>query len=299
MKIEYKDINFRGSSLLIIDKANEILDDYRSQGFNLTLRQLYYQFIAGDLFDETWIDKNTGSTNNERSYKRLGGIVNNGRLAGLIDWDYIVDRTREVKRNSHWNSVSEILESVSEQYRIDRWDEQKTRVEVWIEKDALIDVIGVVCRSFDVPYFSCRGYVSQSAMWEGSQRIFSYMTDTVILHLGDHDPSGIDMSRDIQDRMNMFEVEDVCEVRRIALTMDQIRELSPPPNPTKITDSRSGGYIKKYGNDCWELDALEPRYIQNLVEDNIRSCMDEHRMSFAIETENEGKDKLRELADNQ
>lgn len=297
MKRRYKDVNFRSSTLEIIREANEILDDYREQGFDLTLRQLYYQFISRDMFDETWIDKKTGSTNNERSYKKLGEIINNGRLTGLIDWNSIVDRTRSIKINSHWESVSDILHASASQYHVDRWDEQETRVEVWIEKDALIDVVASVCGELDVPYFSCRGYVSQSAMWRASRRIDELDCEVIVLHLGDHDPSGIDMSRDIQDRLSMFEVGNVCEIRRIALTMEQVEELNPPPNPTKITDSRSNEYIARYGSDCWELDALEPSYLVNLIDSNVRRYIDIDMMDNMVRREEQGKRLLRKFAD--
>lgn len=78
----------------------------------------------------------------------------------------------------------------------------------------------------------------------------------VILHLGDHDPSGIDMTRDISDRLELFGAD--VEVKRIALNWDQIDEFTPPPNPAKLSDSRAGAYIAEYGDESWELDALEP-----------------------------------------
>jgi len=260
-KICYREKNFRKKTRDIIQKANEIIETYSEQGFDLTLRQLYYQFVARDLFPNT-----------ERSYNMLGCVVNDARLAGVIDWDSIVDRTRGVKGNAHWKSPQEIIKSCAKQYKIDKWDNQEYEVEVWIEKDALVGVISSVCRELDVDYFSCRGYVSQSEMWGAGYGRFN--KPTIIFHLGDHDPSGIDMTRDIQERLNMF-AEDVVEVKRIALNQDQIKKYNPPPNPAKVTDSRYESYRELYGDESYELDALEPRVLESLVRKHVLEVRDE------------------------
>ena len=124
------------------------------------------------------------------------------------DWDAIVDRTRNVRTNSHWTTPKSILQSAAHSYLEDRWENQAWRPEVWIEKDALVGVISGICEEYDVPYFSCRGYTSQSAMWQaGHGRLRRNNQDgqtTLIIHLADHDPSGIDMTRDVDDRLTLF-----------------------------------------------------------------------------------------------
>jgi len=265
-KIRYIKKKFSVATRGVIDKANEIIAEYEAQGFALTLRQLYYQFVARDLIP-----------NNQKSYKNLGSIINDGRLAGLIDWNHIEDRTRELRGNSHWETPWEIVKSAAQSYKIDMWARQKYRPEVWIEKDALIGVIEGVCRRLDIPYFSCRGYTSQSEMWAGAQRIerwakFGRQTP-IIFHFGDHDPSGKDMTRDIVDRLSLF--MGGVKLERLALNMDQIKRYSPPPNPAKITDSRAAAYIAEFGDDSYELDALEPKVIVGLIEENVNRLKDE------------------------
>ena len=248
----------------LIDMAEQICRDYATQGFDLTLRQLYYQFVARDVI-----------ANKQTEYKRLGGIINDARLAGLLDWDYIVDRTRNLRGLSHWDNPHSVIRSAASGYRTERWADQPHRVEVWIEKDALVGVIAGVCQRYDVDYFSCRGYTSQSELWGAAQRMISYQDagqKSVIIHLGDHDPSGVDMTRDIRERLALFEAD--VEVRRIALNMDQIEEHQPPPNPAKLTDSRATGYIREYGRSSWELDALEPTLLDRLIEEEIWTCRD-------------------------
>ncbi len=111
-----------------------------------------------------------------------------------------------------------------------------------------------ICEELDVPYFSCRGYTSQSEMWAAAQRLLGYIwakqrQHVTILHFGDHDPSGIDMTRDIRERLSLFCGGEGFAVRRIALNMDQVRQYDPPPNPAKLTDTRVDAYLRKYGDD--------------------------------------------------
>lgn len=280
-RIAYVPKNFSDGSMEIIARANQICTDYAAQGFDLTLRQLYYQFVSRD-----WL------ANRQTEYKRLGSIINDARLAGLIDWDYIVDRTRNLRDLAHWTTPEEIIQAVARQYRHECWEDQQYRVEVWIEKDALVGVIQGVCQRNDVPFFSCRGYTSQSELWGAAMRLKGYEQDgqeTVVIHLGDHDPSGIDMTRDIQDRLRLFGAK--TEVRRIALTMAQVDQYQPPPNPAKLTDSRAEGYIEEHGDESWELDALDPATLDTLIQGEIESWRDDRswRESVARQEEQRGR----------
>lgn len=273
--IKYEDWNPTDESLAVVHQADRIATQYAAQGYNLTLRQLFYRFVATDLLPNT-----------QRSYKRLGDLVNKGRLAGLISWDHIEDRTRNLRALPTWATPAEIMEGARRQYREDVWTTQDLRIEVWVEKDALVDVIGRAANQWDVPFFSCRGYVSQSEMWAAGQRIIErfeadHFQSTLILHLGDHDPSGIDMTRDIEERIGMFTGWGDFEVRRIALNMDQIDAYQPPPNPAKLTDSRAGDYISRFGSSSWELDALEPSVLDDLIQTEIAEWVDMERLEVA------------------
>lgn len=305
-KILYKAKKFGPQSLATITQAIQILESYEAQGYDLTLRQLYYQFVSRALIK-----------NSDREYKRLGEVVNDARMAGLIDWKHIVDRTRNLKSVSHWDNPRDIIRTSASQFRTDKWRAQNVRVEVWIEKDALVGVIEGVCRSLDVPFFSCRGYTSQSEMWSAAQRLGSYLLDedhpkeaVVILHLGDHDPSGLDMSRDIEDRITRFLAQDAFNadlvdaagayrwardrfrLDRLALNMDQIEQYEPPPNPAKLTDSRGAGYVEAHGYESWELDALEPSVIGELIEDAVVAERDEALWDQELAIEEEHRDAL-------
>lgn len=286
-KQKYVDIKFRDKSLELIQLVNSVIVEYEAQGYELTLRQVYYQLVARGYIP-----------NNERSYKNLGNLINDGRLAGLIDWFAIVDRTRYIRNNSHWESPESVIESAKYSYMLDRWEQQPNYVEVWVEKDALIGIISQICRKLDVPHFSCRGYTSQSEMWSAAQRFKRqyYREGRYIIHLGDHDPSGIDMSRDIQERLELFGAD--VEVKRVALTMDQIATYNPPPNPTKLTDARSSGYIQEFGYECWELDALEPKIITSLIRNEVTALMDEDLFNERAAKEKLDKVNIQKIADN-
>ena len=258
-RIVYIDKKFNADTLTVIDRANVIIEDYQAQGFDLTVRQLHYQFVARGL-----------APNLTSEYKRLGSIINDARLAGLVDWSAIHDGTRWLRSLAHWQNPRHALNALTEQYRRDSWAGQPYRPEVWIEKDALVGVIQDVCNELEIPYFSCRGYDSQSAMWLAAQRLEGFADlgqEPIIFHLGDHDPSGLDMSRDIQARLDLF--MGGVEFKRLALNMDQVRLYAPPPNFAKLTDSRAAAYIRIHGNESWELDALEPTVMAGLIRDAV------------------------------
>ena len=286
-KIRYVEKNFRKATLDQIATANAIIDEYAAQGFDLTLRQLYYQMVARGHIEYS-----------ERSYKNFGNVIDDGRLAGLIDWDRIVDRTRNLRGNGHFRDPAHIMTTAAASFQIDKWGRQPYRVEVWVEKDALVGVVEVPCRRLDVPFFACRGYTSQSEMWGAAQRLKNWRRrgqTPVILYLGDHDPSGIDMTRDVADRMTLF--AGGLKVDRLALNWNQVERYNPPPNPAKLTDSRADGYIAKFGLSSWELDALDPTTLAGLIETAVASFRDEDLWSEAVEQEEEGLRLLQDAAD--
>ncbi len=291
-KIKYEEWAPKDETLAVVAAANHIIDDYAAQGYDLTLRQLYYQFVSRDLIP-----------NRQSEYKRLGDIVSKARRAGLVDWDAIVDRTRDLEKNAHWSSASSIVKAISEQFAVDRWASQSHYVEVWFEKDALMGVFERAASRIDVPYLSCRGYPSDSTVWAAAQRLrrqraLGGVRNVVILHFGDHDPSGIDMTRDITDRLGLFGAANRVEVRRLALNMNQVEQYEPPPNPAKETDSRFAGYQAQYGDESWELDALEPTVLGGLVTKHVRALLDLDAWNESLDEERDGRRLLAAISAN-
>lgn len=286
--IAYEDKKIGADRMVLIDHAIEIIKEYQAEGYSLTLRQLYYQFVSRDLI-----------ANNQRSYSRLGDIISDARMNGLIDWAAITDRLREIRDVSSWASPQDILNAIAHQFQLDLWLGQEYRPEVWVEKDALAEVVEKAAHELRVPVMVCRGYMSQSAMWESGHRRFRNWVRAgqtpVVIHLGDHDPSGIDMTRDIEDRLCTF-ARGRVEVRRIALNMDQVEQYGPPPNPTKITDSRAEGYIAEHGEESWELDALEPKVLYRLIQDTILEFRNEGKYEKMQEKEDKHKNVLESIS---
>lgn len=122
-----------------------------------------------------------------------------------------------------------------------------------------------------------------------------------VLHLGDHDPSGLDMTRDNEDRLRMFighhTDDSLFDIHRLALNMDQVRTHNPPPNPAKSTDSRFQGYAAEFGTKSWELDALEPKVIASLIQSHVDEFIDREQWDADAEKESGHQDRLHNLAD--
>ena len=288
MRIAYQEWNPRPDSVALVDAANVVLQELGAQGYTLTLRQLYYQFVS-----RGWIE------NTERSYKNLGKLVTNARMAGLIDWTAIEDRNRGHMVFPTCEDEDELIANLEYQIRYDFWERQPYYVEVWVEKEALGNVIAKACRPWKTPYMSCKGYLSASEAWRAGRRMlekYDEGKECVVIHLGDHDPSGIDMTRDNQDRLDTFaEVFGAVKVRRIALNMDQVEQHNPPPNPAKFTDSRAGDYVSRYGTTSWELDALKPHIIEGLISDEISSLVDHDIWGEVQQQQDDHREIMRKL----
>jgi len=293
-KIKYIDKCVRANTIELIELSNNIIEDFQARGYELTLRQLYYQLVGRDLIPNT-----------DKSYKVLGTAISTGRLIGLVDWDAIVDRTRVRSRQPSWNSPAEILDVAARQYRVDLWQGQEYRVFVWVEKEALSGVIARACEAdaIQADYIACRGYMSQSTIWREAQNLIKVWENDqipVILHLGDHDPSGIDMTRDNIKRLSLFsELEEGIDfiVERIALNIHQVNARNLPPNPTKLSDSRASGYITQYGRSSWELDALDPDVLVELIRNHARNYIDPQVWAKRRQLQDEQRQALKKIAE--
>jgi len=288
--IRYINKKPQASTIELIDLTNIIINEYKEMGFALTLRQIYYQFVSRD-----WI------SNSKRSYDRLGTAINTGRLCGLIDWDAINDNLRELESVPHWKDPQEIILACAKQFRLDKWADQKFRPEIWVEKDALSSIVESVCTRMDVPYLVCRGYASQSAVWQSGQRMIEHIIKgqiPIVFHFGDHDPSGIDMTRDNHERLTMFTEGRGFQFRRIALNFDQVQTYKPPPNPAKQTDSRFKTYRKQHGEKSWELDALDPKVLVNLIMKAITSVRNDRKWRIQVKREEKFRTELSLAGEN-
>lgn len=275
MKQEFVTKRFGEGRLLLIQQAEEICDQYDADGIQLTLRQLYYQFVS-----RNWL------ANTEPNYKNLGDVISEARLAGLIDWSAIEDLGRVPSIPYNDTNLESFINGVREQadsYTLDRWLGQEYYLELHVEKQALSSVLGPIADEWGIGFSMNKGYASQTSFYDASKRFIQQARSgkkCVCLYAGDHDPSGLDMIRDFRDRMKIFGAP--VTVKPIALTRAQVRQYRCPPNPARMTDARAEAYVAIHGRQSWEIDALDPKVLRKIAEKAIRAHADEDQMAAIL-----------------
>lgn len=287
--IQYRSYRPQAGARVVIDQANLIIAEAEADGWSsMTLRQLYYQFVSRGFIPNTVAD-----------YKRLGRIITDARYGGLVSWTAIEDAGRNSYHFPEHPTAADVLSGIERRLTIDPWADQDAYVEVWVEKQALEATIARPCSRLNTPYMACKGNLSASEAWRAGlrfQRAMSRGKKPVMLHLGDHDPSGVDMTRDNRDRLAEF-VEMGVEVRRIALNMDQVEQYGPPPNPAKETDSRYAKYVEEFGDESWELDALNQNVIGEIITAHLRGFIDQERWDASMAEQARRREPLSKLLD--
>lgn len=289
MKEQFTTYKVSGKVLMLIEAANVIMGEYAKQGFVMTLRMVHYQFVARQLFANTL-----------KNYKKLGWALRVGRRMGLVDWAYLEDQVRKLDELPTWDSPRNVLDSAAVWYKENIWEDQEYAPEVWVEKGAMLSVIRPVCTDLRLPALACRGYVSDSAQYEASKRFITSIENgktPIVFYLGDHDPSGLDMTRDNIETFEMMTGEPI-EVRRLALNWDQIEKYGPPPNPAKMTDTRAPAYVRQYGRQSWEVDALPPNIIDALIREAVTPLIEQRKWKRSIAHETANRNRVKLVADN-
>lgn len=293
----------------LLSSIQSITDEYYENGYTLSLRQLYYQLVAKDLIP-----------NHQKVYKKISDLRNQMAYSGLLDWDAFEDRGRLPKVAYSEKSVSSALERTKRFYKLNRQLNQPVHIEIWTEKDAISQILRSVTDTFTVPLIVNKGYTSVTALYEAYKRFIHAMAEgkkIKILYFGDHDPSGLDMIRDIRDRLTfMFssgeKLEAYCwddfvdspldnfrdyildrfDVEPIGLNMAQIERLNLPHNPAKIKDPRAAWYIKQFGAKSWEVDAIPPDEIKIIANSSIVESINMTIYSETLAKEKQDKIKL-------
>lgn len=265
MKEKFEDRSFSGLELELIKVSNDIIERYAQQGYDLSLRQLFYQLVTINALP-----------NEVRSYELLGRVITGARMAGLVDWSMIVDRGRTTMSTKKFSTPGRAIKNLAASFRLNRWINQPCHIEVMVEKQALQGVLAPVCSKWAINFTSNKGYSSASLLYSTAKRLkkkIDAKKEVVVLYLGDHDPSGVDMTRDLRDRLSTFAGANI-DVKRLALNMSQVEDLRLPPNPAKLSDSRATIYVAKYGTSSWELDALSPPALEAIVSNAVKRRLD-------------------------
>jgi len=290
MKEKFRDEKFSKPTKFILDKILEVVDEYQARGILLTVRQTYYQLVG-----RAYIE------NNARMFQKVSRIITKARYNGLIDWDIIEDRSRTSLIPYYYKNIPDFLMSVADGYRLDRWAGQEYYLELITEKDALSSVLSpIVYEKYRITFNVVRGYSSVTKLYEMSKRILKAVKaekKPVILYIGDHDPSGLDMVRDIEERLRELTYGLKTEIVHVALTTEQIERYNPPPNFAKLTDKRAENYIRQFGRESWEVDALRPDILVNILEEAIQSYLDVDLMNRVIEKEAREIMTIKEIAE--
>jgi hypothetical protein len=268
-----------------LEVINKIIIEYTTQGYRLTLRQLYYQLVSRDIIP-----------NNKKEYAKLSGLLVKGRMFGIVDWYAIEDRTRQPYIPYSVDDIEDAIQDTIDQYRLDRMSNQDVYIEVWVEKDALSGVLKRITSKYHITLVVNKGYGSASSMYDASKRIKNAISNGKVCHilyLGDFDPSGMNMVDDIRNRFREFDADVV--VKRIALTREQISKYNPPPNFAKMTDPRAKSYVAEFGDKSWEVDALNPKILNQLLTDEIEQLIDIELYQEILDKEKDDVEKLKQF----
>lgn len=291
-KIKFREAKLSKENKVRLELINEIIEEYQSNWYVLTLRQLYYQLVTRNVI-----------ANSDSEYKKLWTLLKEGRMAWIVDWDAIEDRVRKPSVPYSVDDIPDAIEDTIDQYRLDRMKDQEIYIEVWVEKDALSGVLKRVTEKFHIPIIINRWYSSASAMFDAYirfSRAHRRNQRSVVIYLGDYDPSWIDMIRDIRDRtlefIGAWSLE--FEIKAIALTREQIDKYNPPPNPAKKKDPRSKKFISKNWSSSWEVDALKPEVLDSILTNSIISLIDLEKYQNLLDQEKIDKTILEKIRDD-
>lgn len=283
MKEAFREQKITPKRMEMIKIINRVLKEFEEQGYRLTLRQLYYQLVSQTIIE-----------NKIQEYAKLSQTLVISRMNGLTDWEMIEDRIRKPHLLYWVHDIGDAIKDTIRHYRLDRQLGQPNQIEIWTEKDAVSNILKRVTTLYHIRLMVNRGYSSCSAMYEAFNRMDGSNQTKIILYVGDHDPSGLDMLRDIDERLEEFGLSNF-KIVPVALTKEQIQKYDPPPNPAKITDPRAGWYISKYGEESWELDALKPDVLEKIVDDAVLEYLDLSIYNKMVEKEAKDKARLRDI----
>jgi len=247
-----------------------------------TVRQTFYQLVTRGVIGKT-----------EGEYKQtVVRLLADMRRAEEIPFGWIADNTRWMRKPRSYSSLSDMLEQQRQFYRRALWDNQDNYVEIWLEKDALTGVIYEITQEFDVPLMVTRGYASISYLHGAAEAIAHKGKPAFLYYFGDHDPSGCDITRAVEDGIREFAVEADISFTRVAVTPDQIESLKLATRPTKPTDSRSKGFE----GESVEVDAIPPNTLRQLVRSCIEAHIDREELQRVQMIEKEERNALQRIA---
>ncbi len=254
----------------------------------MTVRQVYYQLVAAQIIE-----------NKRTQYQAVSDMLVQARLDGTIPWDWMEDRLRRPREVDQWPDISDFSQTAAYWYRRSVWPTQPRYVEVWVEKDALSGIFEDITRPYGVTLCVGRGYDGWDSIHNAAERYDEQTTDgrdTTVLYFGDFDPSGEDMVRSLEERLNRLEVYPT--IIKCALTADDIKRYNLPPAFTKSTDTRQAGFVALHGDVAVELDALPVNVLRQRIKDEVQARMDLNALRQCLAAEKADKANILGLLQN-
>lgn len=263
-------IQMHKKTLGLVSDIQKIIEE---TGMKMTVRQIYYQLVSRHIIQ-----------NSIQEYKNYNRILTQARKEGLINPFNLIDTSKPILIPESWNNVKEFIEDVKQAYRKRVWEEQESYVEVWLEKDALRGVFYPITKKYDVPLLIGRGYQSFTNLMLSVQRLKEHSHKNIrVLYFGDFDPTGLDIPHNIRKTLSDYGIE--FSFYRVAITEEQIAQYNIPPIPTKKSDPRSKQFVDRFGDNAVELDALNPKVLNKIVEESITYFLDKEKYSQIVEKE--------------
>ena len=263
-----------------MEALREAIYDVCEENRPATVRQVYYQLVSRGFIEKT-----------ESQYKRVCKVSGDMRKDGELPYLWIADGTRWVRQPDTYSSMEDMLNYHAKHYRRALWMEADVSVEIWLEKEALAGVLVEVTDEFDVPLYVTKGYGSLSYLYTAAQQILAHGKPTYIYNFGDHDPSGVDILRDIENKLRFHAPDAEIYFERIAVTPSQIAEWELLTRPTKKTDSRA----KNFEGESVEVDAIPPPTLRELVRRCIYLHVDDDRLAAELRTQELERETLKAL----
>lgn len=297
----------RGKSAATIALGRAAHDVLAASNYPMTLRQLYYALVSAGSIPKT-----------DAAYHKLGRVVRDAREEGSIAWDWLVDHVRSVFRARTWDGIEDLLTDTATLYRRDLMRQQSVAIQLWAESDSIGSVIAPLADQYCVPTFIGRGYAARGYLWSAAKdAITAYESGKTvhILHVGDHDPSGEDIFRDVESTLRLYSMaiderqtvtglrrymQQACmgdadlydwelraqsrwlSVDRLALTPDQVEAFHLPIRPPKASDVRTAKFT---GKGAVEVEALPVEALLGIVERAIVDLIDVHALAIAEQAE--------------
>lgn len=280
-----------GESAVIVGQVNEVLAEYRDY-LPLTARQIFYRMVGAHHYDKT-----------ERAYKRLLDKINRGRRAGLIRFDALRDDGVSVNSGpGGWENVDDVIDALRRQgewYRRDDRLANQGALEVWVEAAGMVPQAARLTSDYSAPVYSSGGFNSTTMKYDAAGRIARNLRNgrrTTILHIGDHDPSGVaiytnlveDVTALAYGRSRNADVFDAVTWERVAVTEEQALDLDLDSAPPKATDSRSVNWL----GETYQAEALDPGTLADLITEAIERHVDADLYAALLEEESEERDDL-------